>query len=97
MSALPSIPACNPGADRRAHPRRSVDEAAQFVIPSENMALPCRVINISEGGAKIRCDAIPQPGTKVFLILTSGECFEGVTARYGEGALEIALKFTGRG
>ena len=80
--------------DRRAHPRREIDEEGLFVIPSENMALPCHVVNISDGGAKINCDAIPQPGTSVLLVLTSGECFEAVTARFGKG--ELALQFTGR-
>ena len=94
MSALPFIPAHATAEDRRAHPRRMLNQDAQFVIPGENMAIPCRVVNISAGGAKITCDAIPQPGSKVLLILTSGECFEGVTARYGEG--ELALKFAER-
>ncbi|HVZ27878.1 MAG TPA: PilZ domain-containing protein [Rhizomicrobium sp.] len=94
MSASPFAFESAPAADRRVHPRRVLDQDAQFVIPGENMAIPCRVVNISAGGAKITCDAIPQPGSKVLLILTSGECFEAVTARYGEG--ELALKFTER-
>jgi hypothetical protein len=92
MSA--ASPASASYEDRRAHPRRPVDEDAQFVIPSENMAIPCRVVNLSAGGAKIMCDAIPDFGTKVLLILRSGEVFEGVTVRYGEG--ELALKFAAR-
>ena len=94
MSAVPSLSENAPGEDRRAHPRQVIDEKGQFVIPSENMVMPCMVMNISEGGAKIMCDAIPQPGTKVLLILGSGVCFEGLTARFGEG--ELAIKFTGR-
>jgi hypothetical protein len=94
MSASPFVPARTTAEDRRAHPRRVVDQEAQFVIPGENMAIPCRVVNISAGGAKITCDAIPESGSKVLLILTTGECFEGVTARYGEG--ELALKFAAR-
>jgi hypothetical protein len=78
-------------AERRAHERRSVDQAAELVIPSEQMALPCRVINISEGGAGIECDAIPQAGTNVILVMKNGKRFEGVTAWYGNG--ELGLRF----
>lgn len=79
--------------ERRAHLRHSVDQAAELIIPSEMMALPCRVMNISEGGAGIACDAIPQAGTKITLVLQNGRRFEGVTAWYGDG--ELGLRFTG--
>jgi hypothetical protein len=94
---MPLSPSFKPSLlaeDRRLHPRHIVDEEGLFVMPGENMAIPCQIVNISVGGAKIMCDAIPQPETKVLLILTNGECFEAVTARYGEG--ELALKFTQR-
>ena len=78
--------------ERRAHERRGVDQAAELIIPSEGMALPCRVINISEGGAGIQCDAIPQAGTSIILVMKNGRRFEGVTAWYGNG--ELGLRFT---
>lgn len=79
------------GTDRRAHKRRVVDELGQLVIPSENLTLPCSIVNISTGGAKITCDAIPTSGTKVVLIFGNGNCFEAVTTRYIEG--ELGLQF----
>ena len=79
-------------AERRAHLRLSVDQAAELIIPSEMMALPCRVTNMSEGGAGIECDVIPQAGTKITLVLHNGRRFEGVTAWYGDG--ELGLRFT---
>jgi hypothetical protein len=79
-------------AERRTHERRSVDQAAELIIPSEEMTLPCRVINVSEGGAGIECDAIPQAGTSVILVMKNGQRFEGVTAWYGNG--ELGLRFT---
>jgi hypothetical protein len=78
--------------ERRAHERRSVDQAAKLIIPSEEMTLPCRVINISEGGAGIECDVIPPAGTSITLMMKNGERFEGVTAWYGNG--ELGLRFT---
>jgi len=78
-------------AERRAHVRRAVDEAGELIIPSEDMTLPCRVINISEGGAGIACDIIPRAGTRVTLVLQDGRRMESVTAWYGKG--ELGLRF----
>jgi len=80
------------GQERRAHPRRIIDEHGELTIVSENMTLPCSVVNISAGGAKIMCDAIPPSGSEVVLILSSGKRYEGLTTRYGEG--ELGLRFT---
>jgi len=79
------------GTDRRAHKRRVIDERGQLAIPSENVTLPCSIVNISAGGAKVVCDAIPTSGTKVVLIFGNGTCFEAVTTRYVEG--ELGLQF----
>jgi hypothetical protein len=79
-------------AERRTHERRSVDQAAELIIPSEEMTLPCRVINVSEGGAGIECDVIPQAGTSIILLMKNGQRFDGVTAWYGNG--ELGLRFT---
>ena len=79
------------GTERRAHKRRVVDQRGQLAIPSENLVLPCRVVNISEGGAKVTCDAIPLAGTRVVLIFGDGNCHEAVTTRYADG--ELGLRF----
>ena len=80
------------GTERRAHKRRIVDERGQLVIPSENLTLPCSIANISQGGAKVICDAIPATGTKVILIFGDGKCVEAITARFAEG--ELGLQFS---
>jgi hypothetical protein len=77
--------------ERRAHARHPVDQTAQLLIPSEAMMLPCRVTNISEGGAGIECDMIPPAGTRVLLVMQDGKRFESVTAWYGNG--ELGLRF----
>jgi hypothetical protein len=79
------------GPDRRAHKRRVVNERGQLVIPSENLTLPCSIVNISAGGAKVVCDAIPASGTKVILIFANGSCSEAVTTRLVDG--ELGLQF----
>ena len=78
--------------ERRAHVRELMDEAAELVIPSEDITLPCRVTNISGGGAGIACDMIPGAGTRITLVMRDGRRFAGVTAWYGEG--ELGLRFT---
>jgi len=80
------------GKERRAHPRQIIDEHGELIIPAESMILPCRVVNISAGGAKVMCDALPPSGSKITLVMSSGKRFEGVTTRYGKG--ELGLQFT---
>jgi hypothetical protein len=38
--------------ERRRYPRRTVDRPAKFFIPGGG-ALPCRIYNVSRGGAKL--------------------------------------------
>ena len=80
------------GKERRAHPRQIIDEHGELIIPAESMILPCRVVNISAGGAKVMCDALPPSGFKITLVMSSGKRFAGVTTRYGKG--ELGLQFT---
>ncbi len=82
------------GKERRAHPRRILDEHGELIIPAEDMTLPCRVVNISAGGAKVTCDAIPPSGSQVILVMGNGDRYACITTRYGEG--ELGLKFTAR-
>ena len=39
--------------ERRRYPRRTVDRPAKFFIPGGG-ALPCRICDVSRGGAKLR-------------------------------------------
>jgi hypothetical protein len=83
------------GRERRAFRRQIIEEEAELFIPMEDMRLPCIVVNISPGGAKISCDAIPPPGSKVILFFKGGMSVEAVTTRYEQGAL--GLRFTNPG
>ena len=87
-----SLNAIYRGQERRAHPRRIIDEHGELTIVRENMTLPCSVVNISAGGAKVMCDAIPPSGSEIVLVLSNGQRFEGLTTRYGEG--ELGVRFT---
>ena len=77
--------------ERRVHYRRAMDEDAQLAIPGEYLTLTCRVVNLSEGGAGIKCDVVPHAGTKVTLAMKDGRVFEGVTAWYEGG--QLGLRF----
>jgi hypothetical protein len=75
--------------ERRAHHRCAVDEDAVLVIPSEYISLPCRVMNLSEGGAGIQCDAVPHAATKIKLVMKDGRVFEGITSWFEDGQLGL--------
>lgn len=85
-SALGYAPAVE---ERRAHHRHTVDEPAQLIIPSEYITLPCRVVNLSEGGAGIECDVVPRAATRIRLMMRDGRVFEGLTAWYEDGQLGL--------
>jgi PilZ domain len=78
--------------ERREFPRQSVNEEAEFLIPAENMRLPCIIANISATGAKIVCDAIPPQNSKVVLFIRGGLSIEAVTGWYKDG--QLGLRFT---
>lgn len=80
------------GEERRNSPRKIVNQEAEIFIRDDEMRLPCTIVNISESGAKVACDAFPPPGTPIFLFFQDGSSVGAVTARYELGAL--GLRFT---
>jgi hypothetical protein len=77
--------------ERRAHCRRPVDENAELIIPSEYITLPCRVVNLSDGGACVVCDVVPRAATRIKLVIKDGRIFEGVTAWFENGQLGLSF------
>ena len=77
--------------ERRTHHRRDLNEDAELVIPSEYITLPCRVLNLSDGGAGIQCDVVPRAATRIRLVMKDGRVFEGVTAWFQNG--QLGLRF----
>jgi hypothetical protein len=77
--------------ERRKSPRQIVGEEAELFIPIEDMKIPCVVVNMSAGGAKIACDTIPPTGTTVVLLF-KGMSIRAVTAWHCEE--ELGLRFT---
>lgn len=81
--------------DRRAHPRVFVGEPAELVIPVETLTMPCVLVNISAGGAKVACDAFPPVGTPVELRIADGRRIAAIAVWFSEGML--GLQFTPAG
>lgn len=77
--------------ERRVHDRRPVNEDAELIIPSEYITLPCRVRNLSDGGAGIECDVVPRAATRIKLVMKDGRVFDGVTAWYEDGQLGLSF------
>lgn len=77
--------------ERRIHNRTVMDEAAELVIPAENITLSCRVMNLSEGGAGVVCDAVPPAATKVRLVMEDGRVFDALTAWFENGLLGLSF------
>lgn len=78
--------------ERRAHERHVVDEHALLIVPSEHIARPCQVLNISAAGASIECDVFPRADLEVRLVMKGGRVFAAVTAWSQDGCL--GLRFT---
>lgn len=79
------------GVEQRESPRRAVDLSGDLIVPAEKITLPCRVLNLSKGGASIRCDHPLPPHTYVILCLDGFGRLEGLTRRHADG--EIGLQF----
>ena len=77
--------------ERRVHNRRALNEDAELIIPSEYITLPCRVRNLSDGGACIECDVVPRAATRIKLVMKDGRVFDGVTAWFEDGHLGLSF------
>jgi hypothetical protein len=77
--------------EQRAHERIITALPGRFFIPAEEATLDCQIVNLSGGGAGIRCSEPPPLDTFVVLYIDGFGRFDGVATRYVEGAL--GLKF----
>lgn len=60
-------------------------------VPTEDMTLDCQIVNLSAGGARIQCEALPPRNVRVVLYIDGFGRFEGVTTRYVRD--ELGLRF----
>jgi len=77
--------------DRRGSERVSAQLEGKLFVPAEERELDCKIVNLSVGGAGIRCEEPPPLDAFVVLYVDGFGRFDGVTTRYSEG--ELGLKF----
>lgn len=68
-------------AERRRFRRVRVDLPGRLFLPGDGHEARCSVVDLSPGGAAIRCETLPEPGTPVVLYVDNFGRFEGVVAR----------------
>jgi hypothetical protein len=83
--------ATEPNADRRQYERVSTGLLGKLFIPAENRTIDCRVVNLSAGGASVKCDETFALHTFVVLYVDGFGRFEGIAIRFMKG--ELGLKF----
>ena len=91
-TAAPETPA---SVDRRAHQRVTVDLTGRFMT-SEREEHVCRAVDMSPGGAALRCASVPPMGTRVVAYLDHVGRIEGEVARRIEGGFAMTVKATPR-
>jgi hypothetical protein len=78
--------------DQRKNERIVVALAGKLFVPAEEATLVCTVINLSVGGASIRCPNPPPLDAFVVLYVDGFGRFEGVTTHFAKRVL--GLKFS---
>jgi hypothetical protein len=81
-------------AERRRFRRVRVDLPGRLFMPSDGREDRCSVVDLSPGGAAIRCETIPDPGMPVVLYVDGFGRFEGVVARQDGGSFGISFQCT---
>ena len=77
--------------DRRGSERVAAQLEGKLFVPAEERTLDCIIVNLSVGGAGIKCIEPPPLDAFVVLYVDGFGRFDGVTTRFSEG--ELGLKF----
>ena len=75
-------------AERRRYRRVRLDLPGKLFVPESASESPCKVVDMSSGGAQLGCELALEPGTQVVLYINGFGRFEGTVARrdgYGLG------------
>lgn len=79
-------------ADRRLFQRVDVDLDGRIFLPHDQREAPCKVFNLSPGGAMIACDFDLTPGSTVILYADEFGRFEGEVVRLKDGNFGIQFQ-----
>ncbi len=81
-------------AERRRFRRVRVDLPGRLFLPSDGREARCSVVDLSPGGAAIRCETVPDHGTPVVLYVDGFGRFEGVVVRKDGGSFGVSFHCT---
>jgi len=81
-------------AERRRFRRVQVDLPGRLFLPGTSREEPCKVIDLSPGGASVDCKFRPEANTPVILYVEGFGRFEGSVVR-GDGAGSFGVRFAG--
>ena len=79
-------------AERRRYRRVRVDLPGRLFMPSDGREARCTILDLSPGGAAIRCELAPEGGAAVVLYVDGFGRFEGIVARPG-GVVSFGVSF----
>lgn len=77
--------------DQREHKRITTTLPGRLFVPAEEADWPCEILNLSLGGAGVRCEEPPPLNSFVVLYVDGIGRYEAVATRYVEG--ELGLRF----
>src|SRR6202012_5094408 len=88
-------PVAFPGKEnRREHERSTVMLDGQLFVPAEESEQPCKIVDLSAGGARVVCEDVPPCTTYVILYVNGFGPFPAVTTRYHDGAIGLRFDMT---
>jgi hypothetical protein len=79
-------------AERRRHRRVRVDLTGRLFVPGEEHEAPCRIADLSPGGAQVISDYVPAGDSPIVLYIDGFGRLEGVVARPAQG--NFGVKFS---
>jgi hypothetical protein len=68
-------------AERRRFLRVRVDLSGRLFTPGDGRETPCKILDLSPGGAQISCEYVPPAETQIILYIDGFGRFEGTVAR----------------
>ena len=76
-------------AERRRYKREQVDLAGRQFEPTENREAPCKIVDLSPGGARVLSEVVPPPGALVVIYIDGFGRIEGSIARTEQNGFGI--------
>lgn len=76
-------------AERRRFRRVTVDLSGRLFVPADGRESPCKITDMSPGGASVECECIPDAGAQVVLYIDRLGRFEGTVVRQDANGLGV--------